>query len=134
MRTERKTESHTHQTGAAMRTTRFSVGVVVGVVVFGISSGSMGQDWPQWRGPNRDGKVSGFVAPASWPKQLSQVWKVSVGAGGDSTPALVGDRLYISSRQGDDEVMLCLSAADGKEIWRDKYPAAALKGPAAGPH
>ena len=36
-------------------------------------------DWPQWRGPNRDGKVSGFNAPETWPKQLVQKWKVKVG-------------------------------------------------------
>ena len=38
-------------------------------------------DWPQWRGPNRDNKVAGFTAPASWPKELTQKWKVTVGLG-----------------------------------------------------
>ena len=36
-------------------------------------------DWPQWRGPNRDGKAAGFSAPETWPKQLVQKWKVTVG-------------------------------------------------------
>src|ERR1051325_10840969 len=64
-------------------------------------------DWPQWRGPNRDGKASGFTAPEVWPKQLVQKWKVPVGVG-DSTPALVRDRLYAFGRQGEDEVLQCL--------------------------
>src|SRR5450756_1948777 len=53
----------------------------------------LADDWPQWRGLNRDGKATGFKAPDIWPKQLTQKWKVTVGVG-DSTPALVGDHLY----------------------------------------
>jgi len=88
------------------------------------------QDWPQWRGANRDGKVSGFTAPEKWPAQLAQKWKTTVGTG-DSTPALVGDKLYVFSRQGDEEVVLCLNVADGKEVWKDKYAAQAVSGPAS---
>ena len=86
-------------------------------------------DWPQWRGANRDGKVSGFKAPATWPKELTQKWKVTVGRG-VATPALVGEKLYVFARQGEDEVTLCLNAGDGKEVWRDKYAAQAVTGPA----
>ena len=85
-----------------------------------VASTAPAQDWPQWRGPNRDGKVSGFTAPDTWPKALTQKWKVNVGLG-DSTPALVGDKLYVFAEQGTDEVTLCLDAASGKEIWNDKY-------------
>jgi outer membrane protein assembly factor BamB len=93
----------------------------------------LAQDWPQWRGANRDGKVSGFTAPEKWPQQLAPKWKVTVGAG-DSTPALVGDKLYVFSRQGADEVLTCLSAADGKKVWEDKYAAQAIGGPSAKVH
>jgi len=91
----------------------------------------LAQDWPQWRGPNRDAKVSGFTAPATWPKELTQKWKTTVGTG-DATPALVGDKLYVFTRQGEEEVTTCLNAADdGKELWKDKYAAQAVTGPAA---
>lgn len=96
-------------------------------------SAAFAQDWPQWRGVNRDGKTSGFAAPAAWPKDLTQKWKAVVGSG-DATPALVGDRVYVFARQGEDEVTLCLNAADGKEIWKDKYGVAAIGGPAARGH
>jgi outer membrane protein assembly factor BamB len=33
---------------------------------------SQAQDWPQWRGINRDGKVSGFKVPQTWPQQFNQ--------------------------------------------------------------
>lgn len=96
-------------------------------------TGASAQDWPQWRGANRDGKVSGFEAPKSWPKELAQKWKVEVGTG-DATPALVGNKLYVFSRQGDEEVVRCLDAATGKETWQTKYAADAIKGPDAGGH
>jgi outer membrane protein assembly factor BamB len=86
------------------------------------------QDWPQWRGPDRDGKVKGFTAPQKWPAELTQKWSITVGLG-DSTPALVGDKIYVFARQGEEEVTLCLEASSGEEIWRDKYQAQAVTGP-----
>ena len=108
---------------------RWIVAMAVGVILAGATC-ALAQDWPQWRGANRDGKVAGFTAPQAWPKELAPKWKTTVGSG-DSTPALVGDKLYVFARQGDEEVTLCLSAADGKEVWKDKYAAQAVTGPAA---
>jgi outer membrane protein assembly factor BamB len=103
-----------------------------GLIVL-LASQGFAQDWPQWRGPNRDGKVTGFTAPATWPAKLTRKWKVAVGTG-DATPALVGDRLYVFARNDDDEeVLSCLNAADGKEIWRYKYRASSVEG-MAGSH
>jgi len=106
--------------------------VVVAAAVL-LAAAGLADDWPQWRGPNRDGKVAGFTAPQTWPKALTQKWRVTVGLG-DASPALVGDKLYVFTRQGEDEVTLCLSAADGKEVWRDKYAAQAVTGAAAKQH
>jgi outer membrane protein assembly factor BamB len=92
------------------------------------------QDWPQWRGPNRDGRVAGFTAPATWPQQFVQKWKVEVGIGTDSTPALVGDRLYVFARQGAEESILCLDAGTGKELWKNSYACPAVTGPSASIH
>src|SRR6266403_2394603 len=79
----------------------------------------LAQDWPQWRGPNRDAKVTGFTAPKTWPKELTQKWNVTVGQG-DASPALVGDKIYIFARQDTDEIALCLDARTGKELWQEK--------------
>ena len=102
---------------------------VVGVLAVSASC-ALAQDWPQWRGANRDARASGFTAPKTWPKELTQKWKVSVGSG-DATPALVGNKLYIFARQGDDEVIRCLDAVNGKELWQEKYAAQAVSGAAA---
>src|SRR5262245_52916629 len=61
------------------------------------------QDWPRWRGANGDGVVTGFAAPKTWPDQLKQRWKIAVGVG-HSSPLVVGERVYLHSRQGEDEV------------------------------
>lgn len=106
------------------------IGVMVGCVVLIGAARVAAQDWPQWRGANRDGKVAGFTAPQTWPEALTRKWRTTVGSG-DATPALVGDKLYVFARQGDDEVTLCLDAADGKERWRNKYAAQAVTGAAS---
>ncbi len=107
-----------------------SIGVMVGCAVLITASCAFAQDWPQWRGPNRDGKVTGFTAPETWPDSLTKKWKTTVGSG-NATPALVGEKLYVFARQGEDEVTLCLDAADGKELWQDKYAAQAVTGAAS---
>ncbi len=94
--------------------------MAAGIVMLAAGTNVVGQDWPQWRGPNRDGKASGFTPPQSWPKELTRKWNVPVGLG-DSTPALVGDRLYTFGRQGMYEVIRCLDAADGRELWKETY-------------
>jgi len=79
-------------------------------------------DWPQWRGPNRDGvsKETGLLKewPASGPKLL---WQVKDLGDGYSTPSVVGNRLYVMSSTGiesaGNESVKALATADGKEIW-----------------
>jgi outer membrane protein assembly factor BamB len=112
-----------------MKKTNLSKAVVVVCVILVCAGVVFAADWPQWRGPNRDGKVSDFKAPAKWPKELTQKWKVTVGSG-DASPALVGDRLYVFTRQGAEEVTMCLNAGDGKKIWEDKYEAQEVTGAA----
>jgi outer membrane protein assembly factor BamB len=105
-------------------------GFIFGCLSLFVGSRAFGQDWPQWRGTNRDAKVSGFVVPPTWPKALTQKWKVNVG-NGVATPALVGDRLYVFARRDNDEVACCLDATSGKELWTDKYAAKAASGAAS---
>jgi outer membrane protein assembly factor BamB len=102
-----------------MRTSIVTSACVIGALLFGSSLHA--QDWPQWRGANRDAKAT-FTAPKEWPKELTQKWKVTVGEG-VATPALVGDKLYVFTRQGGNEVIRCINASDGKEVWQDKYEA-----------
>jgi outer membrane protein assembly factor BamB len=106
---------------------------MLGCVLLMAATSVWAQDWPQWRGRNRDNKVTGFTEPKTWPKELTQKWKVTVG-GGDASPVLVGEKLYVFSRQGGEEVILCLDAGSSKELWKDKYAAQEATKPAGGIH
>jgi outer membrane protein assembly factor BamB len=79
------------------------------------------QEWTQWRGPNRDGAVTGFVVPSRWPEQLKKRWRIPVGTG-HSTPLIVGKRVYVHSRQGVKEVVAAYDLDTGKTLWQDGYP------------
>jgi outer membrane protein assembly factor BamB len=91
---------------------------------------AVAQDWPQWLGPGRNATAS-LDAPEEWPETLAQGWKVEVG-NGVATPALAGDRLFVFTREGGEEVVRCLDAASGDEIWSDRYESAQIQGPAGG--
>jgi len=76
-------------------------------------------DWPQWRGPERNGvsKEVGLLKewPAGGPKLL---WQVNDIGDGYSTPVVVGNRIYVMSNRGmDNEFVEALSTQDGKVLW-----------------
>jgi outer membrane protein assembly factor BamB len=107
--------------------------VAFAALAFLVPSPSPAADWPEWRGPNRDGVAAGFTAPKAWPRKLTEVWAAKVGEG-HASPVVVGDKIYLLTRQKNDEVVLCLEAATGKEAWRSSYPAPYTMHPAAAGH
>jgi len=96
--------------------------VILLVLVGAVHAPAYAQDWPQWRGPGRDGLITSFREPKAWPAQLEQAWQVTVGTG-HSSPLVEGRRIYLLSRQGEQEVVSCLDLETGKLVWRDLYPA-----------
>lgn len=94
---------------------------------------AIGQDWQQWRGPNRDGSIAGFFPPKAWPEQITQKWRITVGEG-HSSPIVVGGRVFLHSRQGEQEIVASYDLASGRQIWKDAYPVAYKMHPAATGH
>jgi outer membrane protein assembly factor BamB len=90
-------------------------------------------DWPQWRGPGRDGRAGVSPEPASWPKTLTKVWTARAGIG-HASPVVAGDRVYVFSREGEEEVLASLDLATGGRVWRQSYPAPYTVNPAAAGH
>jgi len=72
---------------------------------------SPAQEWPQWRGPNRDGIVAEFSVPQTWPESLKLKWKVIVAEG----------KIYTHTRQNEQEVVACLNLETGEILWRKSY-------------
>ena len=97
-----------------------------------VASAQAPRDWPQWRGPGRDGAAA-FSAPAAWPATLTKRWEVSVGAG-HSSPVIAGDRIVIHARQNDREITRAIELKSGKELWRNEYAAPYTVNPAASAH
>lgn len=90
-------------------------------------------DWPQWRGPLRDGSISGFQAPPSWPERLTRKWKTAVGIG-HASPIYASGRIYVFSRRQESEILSSLDPADGKIVWSQSYNAPYKMNPAAEKH
>jgi outer membrane protein assembly factor BamB len=75
-------------------------------------------DWPQFRGPNRDGVSTEAGVLKSWPGGGPRVfWKIPLGEGFSQIVA-VKDRLYTLYGQGADELATALDARTGKQLWR----------------
>src|SRR5438270_841701 len=122
---------HYHNPGNPMKHNNRTMALVLSITAGSLANCAQSQDWPQWRGSNRDARATEFKAPKTWPKALTQKWKVTVGEG-VATPALVGDKLYVFSREEGNEVARCLEAATGKTVWEEKYESLGASGPAAG--
>jgi outer membrane protein assembly factor BamB len=76
-------------------------------------------DWPQWRGANRDGKSGETGLMQSWPKGGPPVvWKAKGLGEGYSSVAVVGNRLFTQGQVGNQEFVLAIDAATGKQVWK----------------
>ena len=99
-----------------MRTARAAVAVLLSAAVC-TSAVVAAADWPQWRGPNRDGHAAaGAVAPAELAASLKVVWKTEVGFGLDS-PVVAGGKVFYLDEQKNKEVAHAADAATGKVLW-----------------
>jgi outer membrane protein assembly factor BamB len=99
-----------------MKTHKLLLIVVVGGL-FAVAAA--GADWPQWRGPQRNGISAETGLLKEWPKDGPKLlWQVNDVGDGYSTPAVLGDRMYLLSNKGkDDEFVQARAVKDGKQIW-----------------
>lgn len=75
-------------------------------------------NWPQWRGPNRDGisKETGLLK--QWPAEGPPlVWKATGAGGGYSSFSIANGKLYTMGLRGDREFVIAFDVATGKEAW-----------------
>ena len=82
-------------------------------------------NWPQWRGPERDGHVESKPWPTTLQGDaLQQLWRVEMGPG-YSGPVVVGDRVFVTETVGKKmEVVRALDRKTGKELWRHEWEGA----------
>jgi outer membrane protein assembly factor BamB len=81
-------------------------------------------DWPQWRGPNRDGVSAERGLLKSWPQGGPPlVWRAAGAGEGYSSFAVSGGKLYTMGARGGDEFLMAFNAADGKKLWETRIGA-----------
>ena len=74
-------------------------------------------DWPCFRGPQRDGRLSGVRIRTDWDKSPpKEVWRHRVGPGWSSC-TVVGGRLFTQEQRGDEEFVVCYDTETGNEVW-----------------
>lgn len=113
-------------------------GLSVSVIGTGFYRTAEAADWPNWRGANYDGISSETGWASTWPQEGPKVlWKLSIGTGFASI-AVNNGQAYVMGNINDNDILYCLDAKTGKEIWKKSYPCPLFKknhegGPCATP-
>lgn len=87
------------------------------LLLFSLSFAVFGSDWPRYRGPNGGGVSPDKQLPAEIGPDRNLVWKTST-LKGNSSPVVIGGRIFLTGYEGDERAVLCYDAASGKQLWR----------------
>lgn len=103
--------------------TRFRNAFLMAFLAACIAAPASAGDWPQWGGPQRNFTADCQGLADKWPEEGPKtLWSVKIGDG-YAAVLVDGDSLYTMNREGDQEAIVCLSAADGSQRWRYEYAA-----------
>jgi outer membrane protein assembly factor BamB len=89
------------------------------ILALGVSLTDSAAQWPQWRGPSRNGTVPAAATP-KWPDAFKRAWRIDVGEG-YSSPVVAGGRVFVHSRKDPDELVTAIDLAGGRILWQQKY-------------
>jgi outer membrane protein assembly factor BamB len=91
-----------------------------GVVLLAFPCITFAADWPNWRGPHGNGVTGETKLPTTWSATENVAWKVKLPGPGNSTPVVVGDRVFVTcaTKKGALRSLLCFARADGKLLWQ----------------
>jgi outer membrane protein assembly factor BamB len=100
---------------------RAALAVVIAAGAITMASAS---DWPEWRGPSRDGRSTETNLPSTWStKGENLAWRIPIGS--RSSPVVFGNRLYLNSPVGDpastQERLVAIDAESGKVVWEKRF-------------
>jgi hypothetical protein len=98
-----------------------------------VASGEAQKYWPGWRGPSRQGYVTGKGYPDTWSDTTNVLWKVPVPGTGNSSPIVWGDRIFVATSYDDGErkSIVCFRRSDGRKLWETFSPPAPPEQPHA---
>lgn len=75
------------------------------------------ENWPQWRGPTHNGISTEKNLATEWDNTKNVAWKLKLPGPAGASPVVWGDRIFLTSVDGNNLVLLCASTS-GKELWR----------------
>ncbi len=77
-------------------------------------------DWPHWRGPRMNGFSPETGLPAVWSRSENVRWRAALPGGGQSTPIVVGDRVFLTAIEAETRTLwaICLSRLNGEVLWK----------------
>jgi outer membrane protein assembly factor BamB len=95
--------------------------IVIAFLIAFSGRSAQAEDWPCWRGSRGDGISRETGLLKEWPADgLQQLWKADL-SGGFSSVAVVKGRVFTQTKEKNQEVVVCLDAATGKDLWRYRY-------------
>lgn len=86
------------------------------LLVFLASAPVAAENWPQWRGPNNDGVSQEQGLPSHWSKTDGIAWRLPLPGPAGATPVIWGDRIFLTSADGQNLVLICADTA-GAILW-----------------
>jgi outer membrane protein assembly factor BamB len=96
-------------------------------VVLCLTAVARADNWPQWRGPENDGICKETNLPTEWGADKNLAWKLPLPGPSGATPAIWGDRIFLTSEEGNNDVVLLCVSTDGKELWKRKLGSARVR-------
>jgi outer membrane protein assembly factor BamB len=86
-------------------------------IILAAGLGVRADNWPSWRGPDENGISKETNLPSTWSATKNILWKAPLPGQGGSTPAIWGDRIFLTSAEGNSFLLMCLNT-DGKHLWK----------------
>jgi hypothetical protein len=87
-------------------------------------SAARGENWPGWRGPDRNGVSHEMGLPLTWSDTENVAWKVPLPGLGVGGPIVWNDRIFVTDSDGprlSNLHIICLARKTGKELWHDRF-------------
>ena len=111
-----------------MKFSRLVCTLLAAVAAVVLWPGLAGADnWPTWRGPDQNGvSKENKPLPVTWSDIKNIAWKVPMPGQGGSTPVIWGDKIFLTSADGNDVVLMCIST-EGKQLWKKTVGVGAKK-------
>jgi outer membrane protein assembly factor BamB len=78
------------------------------------------ENWPQWRGPDRDGVSLEKNLPVKWSTEENVIWKLPLPNRSGATPIIWGENIFLNVADNDDLEAWCIDRKDGKILWKKK--------------